>query len=194
MAKRRKRRMKMNSSTHHRVRHRRRRSNPVRVVYRTRRRASRRMNPRRRRSRNPISFGGGSGVKNTAIAVLAGLAGVTITKMVPSLLSSMTSGSPLMTSVVSAVTAWGAGFVAEKTLGRDVGHAVAFGGYMQAGSVALNAFLPSVGSVIGLSGLRGLTPSNDILLPYNMFAGRGAMLSAPMGGGGGGGFAPAFAN
>jgi hypothetical protein len=185
---------------HHAMTHRRaRRRNPVRVVYRTRSRRRRHMsNPRRRRMhRNPVSF---SGAKDMAVAVLAGLGGVTITKMVPSLLTSLTSGSPIMAAAVSAVTAWGAGYLAEKMLGPNIGKAVAFGGYMQAGSVALNAFLPSVGSVIGLSGLRGLTPSNDILLPYNMFAGRGAMLSAgsPQAGavrspGGGTGFAPAFA-
>jgi hypothetical protein len=182
----------------HRVHHRRRRrsmrANPVRVVYRTRRRSRRHMNPRRRR-RNPVSF---SSVKDTSIAVVAGLAGVTITKMVPGLLGGLTGGSPIMTAGVSALTAWGAGYLATKMLGPSIGHAVAFGGYMQAGSVALNAFLPSVGSVIGLSGLRGLVPSNDILLPYNMFAGRGAMVAAGSPGstrspGGGSGFAPAFA-
>lgn len=172
----------------------RRHSNPVRIVYRTRRR--RRSNPHhRRRHRNPVSF---SGVRDTAMSVAAGLVGVTVTKMVPGLLSGLTAGSPMMNVFVSAATAWGAGFLATKMLGSQIGHAVAFGGYMQAGSVALNAFLPSVGSVIGLSGLRGLVPSNDILLPYNMFAGRGAMLAAGSPGtvrspGGGSGFAPAFA-
>jgi hypothetical protein len=34
-----------------------------------------------------------------------------------------------------------------------LGDAVLFGGLMQAGSVALNSFLPSVGGVIGLQGL-----------------------------------------
>jgi hypothetical protein len=155
------------------------------------------MNPRRMRRRNPVSF---SGAKDMAISVVAGLAGVTVTKLAASAAASFTSGSPILSVVVSGVAAWGAGELAKMALGKDIGHAVAFGGYMQAGSVALNTFLPSVGSVIGLSGLRGLTPSNDILLPYNMFAGRGAMLSAgsPSAGatrspGGGTGFSPAFA-
>lgn len=154
------------------------------------------MNPRRRR-RNPVSF---SGAKDMAISVVAGLAGVTVTKLAASAAASFTASSPIMNVVVSGVAAWGAGELAKMALGKDIGHAVAFGGYMQAGSVALNTFLPSVGSVIGLSGLRGLTPSNDILLPYNMFMGRGAMISAgsPAAGatrspGGGTGFAPAFA-
>jgi len=197
VAKRRKRRMNPRRRVHHRVHHRRR--NPVRVVYRTRGRR-RRANPGRRRKRNPISFGNGAGIKNTAIAVVAGLAGVTVTKLAASAASSFTASSPILNVVVSGVAAWGAGELAKMALGKDIGHAVAFGGYMQAGSVALNAFLPSIGSVIGLSGLRGLTPSNDILLPYNMFAGRGAMLSAgsPAAGatrspGGGTGFTPAFA-
>lgn len=144
-----------------------------------------------------MSFGG---AKDMAISVVAGLAGVTVTKLAASAAASFTASSPILNVVVSGIAAWGAGELAKMALGKDIGHAVAFGGYMQAGSVALNTFLPSVGSVIGLSGLRGLTPSNDILLPYNMFAGRGAMLSAasPSAGatrspGGGTGFSPAFA-
>lgn len=195
-----KKRRRARKNPHHVVHHRRRarRRNSVRIVYRSRRRRA--SNPRgRRRHRNPISFGG---AKDMAISVLAGLVGVTVTKTIPGMLSSFTGGSPLLTAALSAVTAWAAGYAAEKMLGPSVGKAVAFGGYMQAGSVALNAVLPSIGGVIGLSGMRGLTPSNDILLPYNMFAGRGAMLAAGGGGpasgamrspGGGAGFAPAFA-
>ena len=188
------RRRRSNPSRHHTVRHRRRRmrmSNPrVRVVYRTRRRSRRHMNSRRRR--NPVSF---AGAKDMAVAVVAGLAGVTVTKLAASAASSFTASSPILNVVVSGVAAWGAGELAKMAMGKEIGHAVAFGGYMQAGSVALNTFLPSIGSVIGLSGMRGLTPSHDILLPYNMFDGMGARTTAgaTRSPGGGTGFAPAFA-
>jgi hypothetical protein len=180
-------------------RRRRRRSNPrVRVVYRSRKRR----NPRRHhmRRRNPFSTTGGAA--NMAKSVAAGLVGVYATKQASSMLSSVTSSNPLINVVVSGAAAWLGGFLLHKAFSdRTVGDAFMFGGFMQAGSIALNAWLPSVGSVIGLSGLRGLgtlTPSNDILLPYNMFMGKGAMVPAGSPGsmrspGGGAGFAPAFA-
>ncbi len=188
----RKKKTKKSQSRHdHRVYHAGRQSNP-KVIYRFKAR-KRKSNPKRQR--NPINFGAGHGAVATAKAVAAGLVGVTITKTVPSLIASMSPtllSSPLMRVVVSAATAFASGALATKMLGRDVGHAVMFGGFMQAGSVALNAFVPSIGSVIGLQGLRGLVPSNDILLPYNMLAGRAYTSPAPMDAAGG--FAPAFAN
>lgn len=179
-----KRRRKSNPRPHRRHR---RRSNPVRVVYRARRRNTHRRRHSVRR-RNPIGYG--HGAIATAKAVAAGLVGVTITKTVPGFLPASMTSSPIMRVGVSAVIAWGAGLLATKMLGQEVGHAVTFGGFMQAGSVALNAFLPSIGGVIGL---QGLTPSNDILLPYNMFAGRAGNIPQP-GMYRPSGFAPAFAN
>lgn len=185
--------------------HRRRRvSNPVKVVYRYKARRRRTSNPRRRRRtmiprrrtmrrRNPINFGSGHGAVSTAKAVAAGLVGVTITKTIVGMLPASVTSSPIMRVIASGAAAWGAGFLATKMMGSDVGGAVMFGGFMQAGSMALNAFAPQIGGVIGLNGLRGLTPSKDILLPYNMFGGMQGQFPAP-GPMAGGGFTPAFAN
>ena len=131
-------------------------------------------------------------MKDMGTAVVGGLVGVTITKTIPSLLPATMLSSGLMRIVVSAAVAWGAGMLGGKFVGPEFGKYVLFGGLMQAGSVALNTFIPSIGSAIGL---QGLVPSNDILLPYNMFQGKGAMLSSPgtMSRGSGSGFAPAFA-
>lgn len=177
--------------------HKHRKTNPVKVVYRYR---TKKRNTHRRsgskRSRNPIMFGRGHGIMGTGKAIIFGLAGVTATKAVVN--SSLVAGfvsSPLMKAVASAVVAWGGGILVGKW-DREAGDAFMFGGMMQAGSLALNAVIPSVGSVIGLSGLRGLTPSNDIGLPYNPFQGRGAMVAAGGAGSIGGansGFAPPFA-
>lgn len=176
-------------------RHHRRRSNPVKVVYRYRskKRHNARGHRRRRRS-NPIGFGRGHGIAATGKAIIFGLAGVTATKAVANMgFIAQFTASPLMRVVVSTAVAWGGGILVGKW-DREAGDAFMFGGLMQAGSVALNAFLPSVGNVIGLSGLRALTPSNDIGLPYNPFAGRGAVVpaSAAMNMGGGA-FPPPFA-
>lgn len=133
-------------------------------------------------------------------AVVGGLVGVTVTKTVPGMLAGAMPtlvGNPLMNIVVSAATAWGAGELASKFVGPEFGKYVFFGGLMQAGSLALNMFLPSIGSVVGLSGMRGvrgLTPSGDILLPHNMFAGMGSRVASPGPMRGGSGFTPAFAN
>lgn len=179
---------------------RRRAATRTRTVVRYRAKARRRMNPhhrRRTRRRNPSILSGG-GLSNMGRSVGGILVGVAVTKTVPGMLaSSMPSltGSPLMSVALSAAVAWGAGELAGKFGGSEFGRYVFLGGLAQTGSVVLNAFLPSLGGVIGLS---GLTPSNDILLPYNMFSGRGARIAAgsPQAGRGmpGRGFTPAFAN
>lgn len=178
-----------------RRRHHRRRANPAKVVYRYRGRKRSRRNSSRRR-RNPSGFGGGMGLKSGAKAIVFGLAGVTVTKTASAMLPASVVSSPLMRVVASAALAWGGGALVSKW-DKDAGNAFMFGGFMQAGSVALNAFLPQIGSVIGLQGLRGLVPSNDILLPYNPFLGRGAMVASGAPGSaavaGARGFAPAFA-
>lgn len=149
-------------------RRRRARKNPTRVVvYRTRRRRRlsanprrrrRSMNPRRRRMnprrRNPALFGHQISPVEMAKAVVGGLVGVTITKTVPTFLPASLTSNPFINVVISAITAWGSGHLT-KSIMPDIADAVAFGGYMQAGSVLLNAFIPSIGSTIGLSGMGG---------------------------------------
>ena len=91
-----------------------------------------------------------------AKAIVGGLAGVAITKAVPNMLpSSITSGSQFMNVGVSLIVAVGAGMLAKTLIKGDstIGDAILFGGLMQAGSVAINTFLPSATPYLGLSGL-----------------------------------------
>lgn len=90
-----------------------------------------------------------------AKAVAGGLAGVAITKAVPNMLPAGFGGTPIMNTVISIAVAVAAGMAVKALVKSDpaLGDAVLFGGLMQAGSVALNSFLPSVGTVIGLQGL-----------------------------------------
>ncbi len=169
------------------------------VVVRTRRRRS--ANPRRRRRvnvrhrrhttrRNPSLFGHG-GTMQMGKMVIGGLAGVTICKAVPNMLPSSLTSSPLMRVATSVAVAIGSGYLAGKFIGdKTVADAIMFGGLMQAGSVALNSFLPSVGATIGLQGLGGgmgdliagnyPIPQNPIFPQFNPGYG-GGMLAAPMG-------------
>ncbi len=172
-------------------RHRRRRNTTV--VVRTRRRRSRRMNPRRRvvrhhrRSRNPLF--GHSGAATMGKMVIGGLAGVTICKAVPNMLPASLTSSPIMRTATSVAIAVASGYLAKKFIGDStVSDAIMFGGLMQAGSVALNSFLPSVGATIGLQGLGGgmgdliagnyPIPQNPIFPQFNPGYG-GGMIAAP---------------
>jgi hypothetical protein len=89
--------------------------------------------------------------------VLGGLIGVTAAKLIPGLLPASLLGSPIMRIVISGASAWAAGMVATKVSG-PFGNAVLFGGLMQTGSLALNAFIPSIGGQIGLRGLGDIVP------------------------------------
>lgn len=157
------------------VRHRRRRvavaSNPHR-----RRRARRNgtrivvMSPKRRNSRgrrrNPDLFGRQVGFAEMGKAVVAGLVGVTATKAIPKMLPAQFTSTPLYTFGTSLAVALGAGWLTRRFM-PDVASAVTFGGLMQAFSVGLNAFLPSVGSTIGLSGLGDLIGPARFAVPQN---------------------------
>ena len=136
----------------------RRRRNSVKVIVRHKRRTSnprryKRSNPRRR---NPQLFGRQATAFELTKAIAGGLAGVAITKAVPNFLpASITSGNAFVNVAVSAAVAVGAGMLVKSLVKSDptLGDAVMFGGLMQAGSVALNSFLPQVGTYIGLHGL-----------------------------------------
>lgn len=158
------------------------RRNPSIKVYRRRHAAV--ANPRRRRRhtrrasrrRNPmVSAGGGSAMVKS---VAGGLIGVTLTKMVSGMVSGFVpgSGAPLMKAIVSAVSAWGVGKIISG-VDPNFGAAAAFGGYMQAGSDALNAFAPSLGSQFGLRGLGAFVPSS-FTVPENPIM-RGMAIPAP---------------
>jgi len=159
--------------------HRSRRRNPRRVyaaapVRHHRRRSVRRRNPvRRHRRRNPNLFGVKVSGVQMGKAVAGGLVGVAAAKFLPTMLPSNLVGSNIMRVVATGVSAFVAGWLAGKA-DRTFGDAVLFGGLMQTGSVALNAFVPSIGKQIGLS---GLTPAR-FPLPDNPIA-AGMMLTAP---------------
>ena len=160
--------------------HRSRKSNPRRryaaaPIKRHRRRSVRRSNPARRhaRRRNPNLFGSKVSGVQMGKAVAGGLVGVAAAKFIPTMLPSNLVGSNLMRVVATGVSAFVAGWLAGKA-DRTFGDAVLFGGLMQTGSVALNAFVPSIGKQIGLS---GLTPAR-FPLPDNPIA-AGMLMASP---------------
>lgn len=158
------------------------RRNPARRHATRRRRVMKMHNPRRRRRharrrRNP-SVSHGAGGAAMAKSVAGGLIGVTLTKMVGGMIAnfmpSLTS-SPIMKAVVSGVSAFGVGKVVGG-IDKDFGAAAAFGGYMVAGSDALNALVPSLGAQVGLKGLGAFMPSR-FAVPENPVM-RGQLVAA----------------
>ena len=134
---------------------------------------------------NPQLFGRQVGALEIGKAIAGGLAGVAITKAVPNMLpAGITSSSPIMNAVVSAAVAIGAGMIVKALVKGDptIGDAVMFGGLMQAGSVALNSFLPQVGSVIGLQGLgngMGDLVAGRFPIPMNPISAGQMQIAAP---------------
>jgi hypothetical protein len=93
-------------------------------------------------------------------------------KFIPALVpTGMIGTSNLMKVVVSGVSAWVAGALAKRFVGKDVGDAVLFGGLMQTGSVALNAFMPSLASQLGLTGRLGVLMDGNFSVPENYLHG-----------------------
>jgi hypothetical protein len=160
---RRRRRSVLASTTRRRRTIRRRRANPVartrRAANPARRRNATRITIRRTRRnsarrRNPQLFGTNVSTGKMVEAVLGGLVGVTAAKLIPANLPGNFTGTPVMRILSSVASAFAAGWVGDK-VSRPFGDAVLFGGLMQAGSLALNSFIPSIGTQIGLSGVRG---------------------------------------
>lgn len=129
----------------HRVSHRRRRSNP-------------------RRRRNPAFGLRGTGM---AKAVVAGLAGVAAAKFLPTLIPAGLIQGNLMRTVATGASAFVAQMIAKMVV-KDptISDAVLFGGLMQTGSTALNAFLPGIAKQLGLSGL-GTFVDGNFTIPEN---------------------------
>jgi hypothetical protein len=162
---------------------RRRRSNPRRVSKRTyvsvqpshRRRRSKAANPRRRRHnahrrrsnvrRNPALFGYGRATDMVKL-VGGGLVGVTAVKMAIPMVPAQFRSNPIMQVLASGALAWGAGWLAGK-VDKTFGEAVLFGGLMQTGSFALNAFVPQVGRTLALSGMGDLVRTTGFAVPSN---------------------------
>lgn len=124
-----------------------------------RRRSHRRRNPSRNgRRRNPSVFGANVPSGNLIKMILGGLLGVTATKMVVAMLPANLLSNNFVKVLASGAVAVMAGQAAKAipSAGEAFADAVMFGGMMQTGSVALNLFLPSVGSRIALAGRRGV--------------------------------------
>jgi len=152
--------------------HRSRKANPTRVYVmaprkQNRKRSTRKRNPVRhhRRRSNPNLFGHNVSTGQMGKAVAGGLVGVAAAKFIPTMLPSGLVSSNIMRVIATGVSAFVAGWAAGKA-DKTFGDAVLFGGLMQTGSVALNAFVPSIGKQVGLSGLtqaRFPLPDNPIL-------------------------------
>ena len=137
----RKARRKKATQHHHRAKA----SNP-----RRRRRAVYAKNPRRRsvrRHHNPSFLGSGM----EALGVLGGVAAQKLLKgFIP---TSLTSGNALLTAGASFAVAFIVGKGADMLMkGKPIGKGIALGALASATSDAINAFVPSLGSTIGLSG------------------------------------------
>ena len=155
------------------------RHNPVRSAVRRRRRNSTRvvvmaprhhMNRRRHHARrsNPSLFGNSITSKQGLQIVGGAMAGLVAAKFIPTLLPTSMLGSlgssNVGKTIVTGASAVLAGFVAGKW-NKGFGDAVLLGGLVQTASVALNAFLPSVYSQLGLS-LGDLLPG-QFSVPQN---------------------------
>jgi hypothetical protein len=133
-----------------------------------------RRNSRRKKygmKRNPSFFGSSASTFEMVKYIGGGLAGVAVTKAALPMLPDVLRSSQAMVVVSSVAVAMAAGWAASK-LDPKIGSAVLFGGLMQAASIALNSYVPTVGRVIGLQGGRGVgefvparfpVPQNPIL-------------------------------
>ncbi len=95
-----------------------------------------------------------------AIAASA-LAGVAAAKFLPTLIPGQFVSGNLMRTLATGASAFVAQMIA-KAVVKDptVSDAVLFGGLMQTGSTALNAFLPGLAKQLGLSGMGDIMDAN----------------------------------
>lgn len=115
--------------------------------------------------------------RNMLTTVGGGLLGMAATKYLPTILpSSITSlggGSPIMTVLFSAAGAYAAGWVAGK-YSPALGQAVLIGGLIQTGSTALNLFAPGLAASAGLGRVGAIIPG-QFPVPQNPIMGGMAM-------------------
>lgn len=155
----------------------------TRVYVKTRPNRRRRVANRRRR--NPGLMGRSVSTGVMLKAITGGLVGVTLTKMIAGYAPASLTGNPFLRVATSVAAAYLGGWLLSK-FDRDFGEAAIFGGLMQAGSLLLNTFIPSLGSHIALAGGRGmgyLTPGS-FPMPQNPIMAAG-MLPAAGGNGAG---------
>lgn len=134
------------------------RNNPVR---------RRRRVTRRRVKRNPTLFGLNIGGSQMATVVIGGLIGVAATKFIPNAIPISLGGGNIVRVLISGLSAFVAAMAANKAVGKAFGDAVLFGGLMQTGSVALNAFLPVIGGQLALTGVGELVNTGGFVVPQN---------------------------
>ena len=118
----------------------------------------RRRNPvrgHRRRSRNPQFFGSAVKPMKMVELVAGGLVGLGVNNLamtaMPATITGNAFGAVAASIAIALASGYAGGFV-----DKEFGAAVAFGGLMAAGQIAINQWIPSVGSTIGLTGVRGL--------------------------------------
>lgn len=119
-----------------------------------------------RGSRNPmattISLNRPSKVVEAGVGVLLGVA---VTKGLVAALPANVTNSPLYSSVAAAGVAlaiwWGGSMVSP-----EFGAALGIGGIAEAGSIALNGFLPDVGAKLALNGVGDFVPGR-FTVPQN---------------------------
>lgn len=127
------------------------------------------------RGKNPALFGAPTKPADIAVMIAGGLLGVTATKVGVTYLPSSYITSNFAKVIASIAVAFAAGFIAKKAVpSGNFGDAVLFGGLMQAGSVTLNAFVPSIGAQFGL----GEFVQANYTVPENPFARRARQMAA----------------
>lgn len=108
---------------------------------------------RPRGSRNPHFFGQNITPMQMGQYILGGLIGVTVNRVVLPLLPQQLIGTNIGASLTAFALAAGEWWLASM-FDKNFGAAVGFGALMNASSQALNAFVPTVGSTLSLSGVR----------------------------------------
>lgn len=107
--------------------------------------------PRTKGRRNPAFFGSNVSPVKMAEYLAAGLVGATINRAIVAALPSSITSNNIFATLASAaigVAQWYFGAMVSK----DLGSAFGFGGLLTAANTALNTFIPSVGSLVSLSG------------------------------------------
>lgn len=148
--------------------------------------------PNRRRSRrnsnrNPVILGRAFTSLQLAKILGGGLIGVAATKLIAANLPANLISTPFMRVLASGAIALAAGMAAFHA-DPDFGFAVVFGGGLQTASIALNSWLPEVGSRLALTGLgrarrgmRGLVPVPGVTTDLNYFDPKKMLMDAAMG-------------
>ena len=125
--------------------------------------------------KNPALFGAPTKPAEVAVMIAGGLLGVAGTKLGVTFLPANLITSNFAKVIASIAIAFAAGFIAKKAVpGGNFGDAVLFGGLMQAGSVTLNAFVPSIGAQLGL----GEFVQANYTVPENPFVRRARQMAA----------------